>query len=93
MKKEYNFSKMKLLKKGPVAPKNTKVQKTVRLDPEVLGWLQDEASKNGFGYQTFLNERLRRDMKESLVSTDMLTKNDLKKEIVSLKRFLEKKLG
>ncbi|MEK2687981.1 hypothetical protein [Bdellovibrio sp. GT3] len=51
MKKEYDFTKAKRVKKS----KDLKVLKTFRLDPEVLLWLESEGEKQGMGYQTFLN--------------------------------------
>ncbi|AFY02960.1 BrnA antitoxin family protein [Bdellovibrio bacteriovorus] len=58
MKSEYDFSKAK--KKKPV--KEIKILKTIRLDPEVLEWLEAEAEKQGMGYQTYLNWHLRKTM-------------------------------
>ncbi len=55
MKKEYDFSKMKKVGKGPVLdPKATKVQIGIRVDADVLSWLMAEAEKRGVGYQTYL---------------------------------------
>ena len=65
MKKDYDLSKMKLKKKGAVAPKSTKVQKTIRLDVDIFEWLQDEGDGQGIGYQTFLNQFLRDSMVRS----------------------------
>lgn len=63
MKKEYNLKKMKIYKRGPlIDPKATKVQKTVRLDYEVVRWLLLEGDKRGLGYQTLLNMILRERM-------------------------------
>ena len=33
---------------------------SIRLSPEVLDWAKKQAAKRGVGYQTFLNETLRR---------------------------------
>ena len=38
---------------------NPKVQKTIRIDADVLLWVDDEAQKKGIGYQTHLNALLR----------------------------------
>lgn len=70
MKNEYDFSKAK---KGK-ASKDVKVVKTFRLDPEVLEWLQNEAEKQGMGYQTFLNWFLRKSMGDHRSLEDRLTK-------------------
>lgn len=60
MRDEYDFSKAKRAR-----PRNVKVIKTFRLDPEVLLWLELEGEKQGMGYQTFLNWFLRKSMSES----------------------------
>jgi uncharacterized protein (DUF4415 family) len=52
MKDEYDFSKARRARK---TAKNLKVIKTVRLDLEVLVWLEREGEKQGMGYQTYLN--------------------------------------
>ena len=60
MKKEYNLKKMKLHKRGPLLDeKNTKVQKTLRLDLDLIDWLIKEGDKRGIGYQTLINSVLR----------------------------------
>ncbi|MEQ1723937.1 MAG: CopG family transcriptional regulator [Pseudobdellovibrio sp.] len=58
MRDQYDFSKAKKSKK----PKELKVIKTFRLDPEVLQWLDVEGEKQGMGYQTYLNWFLRKSM-------------------------------
>jgi uncharacterized protein (DUF4415 family) len=62
MKNEYTLSK---LKKRPSAKisKDLKISKTVRLDADVLLWLQERADDEGMGYQTFLNSFLKKSMK------------------------------
>ena len=61
MKNEYDFSKGK---KGKSAQdiKDLKVIKTIRLDADVLNWLEAEGAKQGMGYQTYLNWYLRKSM-------------------------------
>ena len=49
MKKNYDLSKARKAKKR----KNLKVQKSFRLDPEILLWLEEQGEKHGMGYQTF----------------------------------------
>ena len=51
MKKKYNLSRAKKAK----TRKNLKVQKSFRLDPEVLLWLEEQGEAHNMGYQTFLN--------------------------------------
>ena len=61
MKSEYDFSKAK---KGKTVKniKDLKVIKTIRLDADVLSWLEAESEKQGMGYQTYLNWFLRKSM-------------------------------
>jgi uncharacterized protein (DUF4415 family) len=58
MKAKYDLSKAKPAKKR----QPLKVQKSFRLDPEVLLWLEEQGEKQGMGYQTFLNWYLNRQM-------------------------------
>ena len=61
MKKEYDFSKAK--KVGPIAdPKTTKIQTSIRLDGDVMLWLQSTAHEQSIPYQTFNNKLLREAM-------------------------------
>jgi uncharacterized protein (DUF4415 family) len=61
MKNEYNLSKLK--KRNSVkSSKDLKISKTVRLDADVLLWLQEKAEEEGMGYQTFLNSFLKKSM-------------------------------
>lgn len=60
MKKKYDLSKFKKAKRR----KDLKVQKSFRLDPEVLLWLEEQGEKHSMGYQTFLNWYLKRQIAE-----------------------------
>ena len=73
MKNEYNLSK---LKKRPAikTPKDLKISKTVRLDADVLLWLQEKADEEGLGYQTFLNSFLKKSMKSENDKLDEIFK-------------------
>ena len=62
MKKEYNFKKMKLRRRGPLATPDAKVMKTFRMDLDILSWLQKEGERNGVGYQTAMMMVLRKSM-------------------------------
>lgn len=56
MKKEYNFAKGK---RGKFyRPK--KVQKTIRLDKDILDYYQKMAQENGIPYQTLINLTLKK---------------------------------
>lgn len=70
MRNEYDFSKAKKTKKV----KDVKVVKTLRLDPEVIEWLEVEGQKQGMGYQTFLNWFLRRAIESHESFEDRLLK-------------------
>ncbi|HEY1078693.1 MAG TPA: CopG family antitoxin [Bdellovibrio sp.] len=70
MRKEYDFSKAKKAK----VFKEVKVIKTIRLDAEILMWLEDEAEKEGVGYQTFLNSFLKKAMNQEKSVEERLRK-------------------
>jgi len=79
MKKKYDFSNAKKVK--PV--KEVKVLKSIRLDPEVLNWLQESAEKEGMGYQTYLNWFLRKSMQQEMDIEDRL--QNLEKKVFKKK--------
>lgn len=64
MKKEYDFSKTKQVKRKFLNPKEAKVKisKTVRLDGDLVHWLVAEAERTGIPYQTLMNSKLREAM-------------------------------
>jgi uncharacterized protein (DUF4415 family) len=65
MKKEYDLKKMKKVGRGRIVnPKATKIQTSIRLDGDLMNWAQAEAGKLGFGYQTFINMKLREVMEK-----------------------------
>lgn len=70
MRKEYDFSKAKKAK----VFKEVKVIKTIRLDAEILMWLEDEAEKEGVGYQTYLNSFLKKAMNQEKSIEERLRK-------------------
>lgn len=74
MKKQYNFSKAK----RATARKGLKIQKSFRLDPEVLLWLEEEGERHHMGYQTFLNWFLKNKMTESKTVEERLSAIELK---------------
>ena len=85
MKKEYEFSNK--AKRGRIVNGETKVQKTFRIDLDVLLWLNEQAEKEGLGYQTFLNSFL----KKSMSGGEDISKRleHLEKEIVNIKSKLK----
>jgi uncharacterized protein (DUF4415 family) len=57
MKKEYNF---KMGKRGQVISQKGKTRITIYLDTDVLDEFHTRAEKAGHGYQTMINEALRK---------------------------------
>lgn len=58
MRKEYDFSKAKLVV-PPIDPKKTRI--TIRLDTKILKWFWQRVDEAGGGnYQTMINEVLKR---------------------------------
>lgn len=81
MKKEYDLSKMKSVRRGPALNRKTaKVAKSLRLDHEIFEWAYIESEKRGVGYQTFINMALR----------EMMTKPSLEERVARLEKKLSK---
>jgi len=80
MKTKYDLSKAKPAKQR----QGLKVQKSFRLDPEVLLWLEEQGEKHGMGYQTFLNWYLNRQMAEEKTVDERLAR--IEAEIFKKKR-------
>ena len=59
MKKEYDFSKAKRVDPNRVDP-SPKVMISLRIDPNVISLLRDEADALGVGYQTLIGDILRK---------------------------------
>lgn len=57
MKKEYDFKKAK---RGAVVPQKGKTRITIYIDTDVLEEFRARADKAGYGYQTMINDVLRR---------------------------------
>lgn len=72
---------MKHPRRGPVAKPDAKVQKTVRLDLDVLSWLMREGEHRGIPYQTLLNSLLKEQMRKSSFRRD-----DFREEIRKIVR-------
>lgn len=80
MKTKYDLSNAKAAKNRS----GLKVQKSFRLDPEVLLWLEEQGEKHGMGYQTFLNWYLTRQMTEEKTISERLA--DIEAEVFKKKR-------
>jgi uncharacterized protein (DUF4415 family) len=57
MRKEYDFSKGK---RGAIIPAKGKTRITMYLDDEVLDEFRERAETAGVGYQTLINEALKK---------------------------------
>jgi uncharacterized protein (DUF4415 family) len=57
MKKEYNF---KNAKRKQVVPQKGKTRITIYLDTDILNEFRSRADEAGYGYQTMINEALRK---------------------------------
>ncbi|PWU18414.1 MAG: hypothetical protein C5B49_07255, partial [Bdellovibrio sp.] len=55
MKSEFDFKNASVLKGPLFDPKKTKVQTSIRLDGDVMPWLQKTAHEQSIPYQTFIN--------------------------------------
>ena len=64
MRREYDFKKLKSVRKPDWANRKTlKVIKTIRLDFDIVQWAVKESAKRGMAYQTFINSQLKEAMK------------------------------
>jgi uncharacterized protein (DUF4415 family) len=80
MKKEYDFSKGKL--SGPVVnPKETKLKTSIRLDLDLVMWLQKQAHSESVPYQTLVNKYLR----------EIMSKPALEERVAAIEKKLKKK--
>jgi len=59
MRTEYDFSKLK----------RRKVKVTINLDPAVVRFFKEKAREEGVGYQTLINEALRRVAEEERLAS------------------------
>ena len=62
MKKEYDFTNAK---RGQVVPTKGKKRVTIYLDTDILDEFRTRADKAGYGYQTMINEALRKYLSKS----------------------------
>ena len=78
MKKEYDFDN------GVVGKffRPNKVQKTIRLDQDILDFFQEKAMKKNIGYQTLINQTLRDSMENPHGLVDIQVLRDELKSIV-----------
>ncbi|NEO60020.1 MAG: BrnA antitoxin family protein [Moorea sp. SIO4G2] len=74
MRKEYDFSKGK---RGAVIPSKGKTRITIYLDDEILANFREQAETAGIGYQTLINEALKKHI--LLPNEQPLTQGDLRR--------------
>lgn len=60
MKKEYNFKNAKRVDPSRVDSTVTKTMISLRLEPDLISSLKDEAQALGIGYQTLINDILKK---------------------------------
>ena len=70
MEKEYDFSKGK---RGPIRSNKGKTRITIYLDDEILDAYRQKADQIGRGYQTMINEALRRSIDDKSAAVDART--------------------
>lgn len=63
-KNGFDFNKANVHKGPLLDPKTTKVQTSIRLDGDVMLWLQTSAHEQSIPYQTFINKLLREAMQK-----------------------------
>ncbi len=80
LKKEFDFEKATVHKGAFLDPKTTKVQTSIRLDGDVMMWLQATAHEQSIPYQTFINKVLR----------EVMQKPSLEKRVEELERKFDK---
>lgn len=73
MKKEYNFTSAKSVDKSKVDPA-PKIMISLRLDPQMISKLKDEADRLGLPYQTLINSILHR-----FTSGELIDKKEARK--------------
>ncbi|NJN39637.1 MAG: BrnA antitoxin family protein [Gammaproteobacteria bacterium] len=79
MKAEYDFSKGK---RGAVIPHKGKTRISIYIDNDILEAFRARAEKSGTGYQTMMNEALRKFLAESdLPVTEKMLRQVLREEI------------
>jgi predicted DNA binding CopG/RHH family protein len=74
MRNEYDFSQGK---RGAIIPATGKTRITIYLDNEVLEGFRDRAEAAGIGYQTLINETLKKSLQQP--EQKPLTESDLRR--------------
>ena len=74
MRKEYDFSQGK---RGAIIPSKGKTRITIYLDDEILAHFREQAETAGIGYQTLINEALKKQITSN--SEQPVTQGDLRR--------------
>ena len=74
MRKEYDFSQGK---RGAIIPSKGKTRITIYLDDEILAHFREQAETAGIGYQTLINEALKKQITSN--SEQPITQGDLRR--------------
>jgi uncharacterized protein (DUF4415 family) len=83
MLEEYDFSKGK---RGPVIPNKGKTRITIFIDTDILEWFRDEAEREGWGYQTAINQALRNYIKQDKRPIQEIVREVVRKELKLVKK-------
>ncbi len=74
MREEYDFSQGK---RKAIIPSLGKTRITIYLDNDILAQFREQAEKSGIGYQTLINDTLKKHLKSD--SNQPVTKEDLRR--------------
>jgi len=81
MKKSIDFSQGK---RGAVMPKSNKTRITIHIDSDVLESFRKQAGKEGKGYQTLINEALKKYTADSpVVITEEILRQVIREELAA----------
>ena len=84
MKKNYDMSKAK---RGSIIPHENKVRITIYLDDEVVTGFRQKAVKARKGYQTLINEELKRALiKEDQIDSPNVLRKIIQEELAPIKK-------
>jgi uncharacterized protein (DUF4415 family) len=81
MLKEYDFSKGK---RGPLIPQKGKTRITIFIDSDILEWFREEAEREGWGYQTAINQALRNYIKQDRRPIQDIVREAVRKELKAI---------
>lgn len=56
MNKQYDLSKLRLIRRGAIAGPTTQVRRSIRLDLDVVTWLVKESARRGLSCSTLIND-------------------------------------